>query len=158
MLKYDGAGWGRISIGDWNDKCCCLDDVPHDLLEAVEETARTWHKTVREFDTFDAADCHYTIVFGRFETYIVSNKTAPDGNTVYSFTVANIPITEFGKELVADIRCNLDKWVKWPGAISEDEFAERKEDFEAICELIEKRIDSRGEHDDLSGQRSNDKD
>lgn len=140
MLRDDGAGWGHISIGDWSDKCCCLDDVPYDLLKAVEETTRTWHKTVREFDTFDAEDCQYTIVFGRFETYIISSKKAPDGNTVYSFAVANIPITELGEELVADIRCNLGGWVKWPGAISEDEFAERKANFEALCEMIEGRI------------------
>lgn len=50
MLKFDGAGWGTISISDWSDRCSYMDDVPYALLEAAEETIRTGHKTVCEFD------------------------------------------------------------------------------------------------------------
>lgn len=132
MLKHDGVGWGHISIGDWSDRCSYLDDVPYALLDAVEETVRTGHKTVHEFD---AEGYEYTIVFGTVETYIISNKD--DGT--FSLVVIETNIYELAKELTDDIRSNLDAWAKWPGDISEDEISERKADFEVLCEMIEKR-------------------
>lgn len=133
MLKYDGAGWGHISIGDWSERCSYLDDVPYALLDAIEETARTGHKTVREFD---AEGYEYTIVFGTVETYIISDKD--DG--VYSLVVIETSIYELAKELIDDICSDIDTWARWPGDISEDEISERKADFGVLCEMMGKRI------------------
>ncbi len=134
MLKFDGAGWGTISIGDWSDRCSYMDDVPYALLEAVEETIRTGHKTVCEFD---AEGYGYTIVFGYYETIIITTDKEDGGHSIIT---ADVHIYDLAQALIADIRSDLEAWAKWPGDILEDEIDERKADFGVLCDMIEKRV------------------
>lgn len=136
MLKYTGYGWGEISIGNWKDRCSYLDDVPNELLGAVEEVIRTCRPSVRQFD---AEGYDYIIVFGTNEVYIISNKDDNGGNG-FTLTAKSVSTADLAKELISDIRLDIDRWAHWHGEMSDDEFDERRLDLEAFCKVIERRM------------------
>lgn len=136
MLKYTGYGWGEISIGNWKDRCSYLDDVPNELLGAVEEVIRTFRPSVRQFD---AEGYDYTIVFCMNEVYIISNKD-DDGGSGFTLTIENVSAIDLAKELVSDIRSDIDRWARWCGEMSDNEFDERRLDLEAFCRVVERRM------------------
>lgn len=134
MLKSPNAGWSRITIGDWSNRCSYLDDVPYLLLEGVEEVCRTGYPVVSKFD---AEGYEYFIVIDIDTVFIITETD--DG---YSLKTIEISIKGLAAELIADIRRDLDLWSEWVdyGDMSEDEKRERKKDLSALCEIIEKRI------------------
>lgn len=134
MLKTPWAGWSKITIGEWSDRCSYLDDVPFMLLEAMEESCRV-NKPVSV--QFDAEGWAYIIVFDQFTTHIISEIT--DDYTYYS---VDIDRNELAKELASDIRRDIDEWCEWfcYHELTEDYISERKKDLLTLCDIVEKRI------------------
>lgn len=132
MLKTPWCGWSEITIGDWHDRCSYLDDVPYMLLEAVDDVNRTGRPSAVKFD---AEGWEYIIVFDTWETHIISN----DAEREHNYYTIEINLKDLTRELIADIRRDLDEWSKWCSD-SDYETEERKADLNAWCNVIEKRL------------------
>ena len=135
MLKTPKYGWSEITIGNWSDRCNCHDDVPYRLLEAVDYTNRTQRSSSVKFD---AEGYMYIIVFDMCETHIICNND--DFNCNWQYTTIDISIKDIIRELIVDIRNNINAWSEWGFDISDYEAEERKLDLDAWCKVIEKRL------------------
>lgn len=133
MLATPQYGWSEITIGDWHDRCSYLDDVSYELLEAVDATNRTGRPHCVKFD---AEGWEYIIVFGMYETHIIHCNFEGE----YHYYTIEIHIKDLARELLSDIRKDLDLWAEWPYSASEDEISERKRDLSVWCDAIEKRL------------------
>lgn len=126
MLSKPKYGWSAITIGDWSDRCSYLTDVPFQLLEAMYDSCKNHKPTAA---AFDAEGWDYTIVFDWLETHIIISKD--------SFELKTIEINrdELAKELVEDIRNNIDEWASWIDYGDMDEKGKqfRKERLLAMC-------------------------
>lgn len=133
MIETPRYGWSKITIGDWSDRCSYIDDVPFKLLETIESAVRIR----RPFSVkFDAEGWDYIIIFDVYETHVVSY----DFNGEYKYKTIEISLTDIAKDLIADIRKDLDAWSQWGFDISEDEISERKKDLSVLCKMIERRL------------------
>ena len=132
MLKTPWCGWSEITIGNWHDRCSYLDDVPYMLLEAVDCVNRTGRPSAVQFD---AEGWEYIIVFDTWETHIISN----DSEREHNYYTIEINLKDLTRELIADIRRDLDEWSKWCSD-SDYETEERKADLDAWCNVVEKRL------------------
>lgn len=135
MLKTPWCGWSEIIIGNWHDRCSYLDDVPYKLLEAVEDTNRTNRPSSVKFD---AEGWQYIIVFDMYHTHIICYDFENDGH--YKLCTIDIDLKDLIRDLISDIRRDIDKWSKWGFDRGYEEIEERKFDLEAWCNVIEKRL------------------
>lgn len=134
MLKTPKYGWSEITIGSWHDRCSdVFDDVPYRLLEAVDYTNRTSRTSSVEFD---AEGWEYIIVFNTNEVHIITC----DFDCNWKYNTIEISLKDLIRELLADIRKDLEEWSKWGFGRSEGEIEERKLDLQAWCNVIEKRL------------------
>ena len=136
MLSEPKHGWSAITIGNWTDRCSYLDDVPFLLLKGLEKSCRT-HRPVAA--KFDAEGWEYIIVFDWIESYIITDKCGKP-------QLISVPVgrDNIAKELVSDIRKNIDGWSAWIdyGDMPVDEREKRKKDLLMLCDILEKRIPS----------------
>lgn len=134
MLSTPIAGWSRIIIGEWSDRCSYVDDVPFLLLEGVEEALRTGNPVAAKFD---AEGWEYLIVFDHSQTHIITETD--DG---YSLKTEEILLSDIARRLISDIRRDISQWAAW--SVYEDmtppQIRERKKDLETLCSIIEKMI------------------
>ena len=140
MLDTPKAGWSRIEIGNWSDRCSYLDDVPYRLLETVDVVVRTGRPCAVRFD---AEGWEYTMVFDQSETHILSDKTPDESpDVIFTLTTIDIRIRDIAKELITDLRKDVDGWANWMcyRPISEEELNERKKDILAWCDTLEQRV------------------
>ena len=138
MLSTPNHGWSNITIGNWSDRCSYLDDVPFLLLEALEQSCRE-HKPVSA--KFDAEGWDYIITFDWWHTHVISEKFDEDGYAYFSIDVNR---DDLARELIADIRRDIDGWSSWfcYRNMTEDYILERKKDLLALCDVVEKRLPS----------------
>ena len=134
MLSTTKHGWSNISIGNWSERCSYLDDVPFVLLRALEKICRT---RTAEAVKFDAEGYEYIVVFDNNDVHIISNHS--EQGYIYTSIVANIH--DLAKELVSDIRKDIDFWSNWNdyGSMGAEEMAERKQGLIILCDSLEKR-------------------
>lgn len=134
MLSTPIHGWSNITIGNWSDRCSYLDDVPFDLLEAIKHLYETVHTPVCV--CFDAEGYEYTIVFDLFYTHIILENPDEDGFNYFSI---DIDIDDLAKELISDIRKDIDGWSTWLSYhdMTKEEIFERKEELLDLCDFIE---------------------
>jgi len=140
MLSKPEHGWSRITIGDWSDRCSYIDDVPFELLEALETSCRVKQPIAVKFD---AEGWDYIIVFDQFETHIISTHVNPlsFGEGDYSYYAIEVDRDELAKELVKDIRRDIDDWTMWfDYRGTEDYYSERKKDLLVLCDIVERRL------------------
>ena len=131
MISTPKYGWSTITIGDWSERCSYLDDVPFMLLSAIDKVLRMHVPCAVRFD---AEGFEYIIVFDENETHII------ELNDKITYHTIEIYIEYIVKELIADIRNDLEEWAWWVPGCSEDQFNERKLDLEVYCDIIEKRL------------------
>lgn len=132
MLTKMQAGWARLSIGQWNDRCSYLDDIPMNLLKALIHVCKTNSPAVVEFDAEGWEDI---IVFDCLDTYILTDKS---GET--QLISLNTNIHKLAQELAQDIRDNLNAWVWWPcwfESNDEREIPKRTEELLKLCADLE---------------------
>jgi hypothetical protein len=133
MIETPKYGWSKITIGDWSDRCSYIDDVPFKLLETIESAVRIRRPVSVKFD---AEGWEYIIIFDMRKIHIVTN----DFNSDYKYDTIEISLTDIAKDLIADIRKDLDAWSEWGFNMSEDEISERKKDLSVLCKMIERRL------------------
>lgn len=141
MLSKPEHGWSRITIGDWSDRCSYIDDVPFELLGALETSCRVNQPVAVKFD---AEGWDYIIVFDQFETHIISTRVGIfsfDDDCCYSYYTIEIDREELAKELIADIRKYIDYWTEWDGYCENADYVEeRKKDLLTLCDIVERRL------------------
>ncbi len=132
MLSTPEAGWCKLTIGCWSDRCSYLSDVPMKLLKIF---LSLYKDSTLHVCNFDAEGWENNIIFNKKMTLITSDK-----DNGYETTI-NISSDTLAKELIADIRRDIDKWVIWDFN-SEDEFTDdqkeqRKQKLLNLCNEIE---------------------
>lgn len=132
MLATPKHGWSQITIGDWSERCSYLDDVPYMLFEAIEAVCRTHCPSAVKFD---AEGWEYILVFDDYTIYVISDK-CDDG---YIYTSIDVKVSDIAKELIEDVRRDIDSWALWAFNPSDDEVAERRKDLLVFCDILEKR-------------------
>lgn len=135
MLSKPKYGWADITIGDWSDRCSYLTDVPFQLLEAMCRSCKN-HEPVAA--KFDAEGWEYTIIFDWLETHIITEK---DG---FELKTVEINRDDLAKELVEDIRANVNEWASWDdyGDMTKEERFNRTFKLIKLCNEIMKYIPS----------------
>ena len=135
MLDKPNGCWSRITIGEWSERCSDADDVPFMLLEALEESCRTYKPIAVKFD---AEGYEYIIVFDWIETHIISDK-----DNKYTYTTIAADRDVLAHQLIVDILADLDDWAAWR-SVSDDECEERMKDLAIMCDILNRRIPSDG--------------
>lgn len=122
MLDTPQHGWSNISIGSWHDRCSYLDDVPVVLLNTLRQFLNTKLPVVVKFD---AEGYEYIIAFDFGMVHIITESE--DGDS-YQLSSQEVNIPALAKELVEDIRRDIDAWANWQDfAIrTEDDIVKRK--------------------------------
>lgn len=132
MLSKPEHGWSRITIGNWSDRCSYIDDVPFELLGALETSCRVNQPVAVKFD---AEGWWYLIVFDDFWTYIIEEA---DETKLYRIKIDR---EELARELVEDIRRDINDWTMWfDYRGTEDYYSERKKDLLVLCDIVERRL------------------
>lgn len=138
MLSYPESGWSKITIGSWSERCSYLNDIPVKLLYSTESVLRTGRPHVQ---VFDAEGWKYLIVFERRCIHIIEEtyNDNKDGWNHYDF---NVDLRDVAKELIADIKDQLDGWVHWVCYSDEDDdyYAGRKKKPLSMCDALEQQI------------------
>ena len=135
MLSTPKYGWATIKIGDWHDRCSYLDDVPLLLLDCFEAITRENKPAAIKFD---AEGYEYTIVFDWMYAHIITDCFE---NVGFTYTSIKIDVVDLAKELVNDIKNNIDEWVDFvPLDLSDEERELRKNKLLCLCDFIERRI------------------
>ena len=141
MLSKPKGGWSDITIGNWSDRCSYVDDIPFNLLKAMEQSCRE-HKPVSV--NVDAEGYEYIIIFDWFHTHIILENIDEEDKSDFKYFSIRIDRDKLAKELISDIRRDIDGWSNWLSYhdMSEDEISERKKDLLVLCEVIENRLPS----------------
>ena len=136
MLSTPKHGWGDITIGNWSDRCSYIDDVPFELLTSIR---RLYDKHEPVLVRFDAEGWEYIIVFDLFYTHIISNKSDKEGFNYFSI---DVNIDDLVKELISDIRRDIDGWSKWLcySDVTAEKIFERKRFLLNLCDSLERCI------------------
>lgn len=139
MLETPKHGWSKITIGDWSDRCSYLDDVPFKLLKAIKKLYKE-HEPVSI--SFDAERWDYIIIFDRFYTHIISDSVDDFGEAAFKYRSIEINKDEIAKELISDIRKDIDGWSNWLSYwdMSEEMILGRKNKLLSLCENIEEML------------------
>ena len=135
MLSKPKYGWSTITIGDWNDRCSYLTDVPFQLLEAMYRSCKNHEPAAAKLD---AEGWEYTIVFDWHETHIIIEKDD------YELKTIKINRDDLAKELIEDIRTNINDWASWIdyGNMTKQVFGVRAFRLIELCNKIMKCIPS----------------
>lgn len=133
MLQTPKNGWSKITVKYWSDRLSYLDDAAYMLLEAVLNCLRT---RCPQCCKFDAEGYEYILVLDQHSSHVI---TMDDTD---SLTVLDVTLKEFAKELIFDVRRDLDDWVTFVdyGHMTEDQKNERRKDLTTLCDLIQERL------------------
>lgn len=138
MLHDPLHGWATIRIGDFEDVCSYVQDIPVYLWQALNNAVDTWDVSCV---SIDAEGYQYIIVFDLCETHIIMNATNGDGFVLKSF---QIDILDLAREFIADIRRDLPLWAEWEncGDMTQEQIETHKRELIALCGLLEGKINN----------------
>lgn len=106
MLSNPKAGWCEIKIGNFKGVPSYLTDVPVDLLTAFIN----YYKNGIGAAFFDEEGSEFNLLLSGYSAYIVY-VDSENNSTLYDFP--NINIDNLAKELIADIKSNIDSWASF---------------------------------------------
>lgn len=120
-------------MGTWSDRLSYLDDPAFDLLWAVERVLRTSQPSAVKFD---AEGHEYTIVFDRYDQFIIT------GGDTFTLTHVDMKLEDVAAGLVRDIRKDLDLWAAFPVRVEDgrSELEDRKIDLRILLSVVEKKL------------------
>ena len=129
MLDTPKHGWSNISIGSWHDRCSYLDDMPVVLLNALRRFLTAKLPVAAKFD---AEGYEYILVFDFGVVHIISDDE--DGDK-YQLSSQEVSIPALAKELVEDIRRDIDAWADWQNyeVQTKEALARRKQLLVDLC-------------------------
>jgi hypothetical protein len=105
MLAKPSCGWTYVTIGDFTGPASYLTDVPMDcmshMIDALEDG--------RDFcASFDAEGWSYKVISDEYWTAVIEEKNGP-----VLHTIDGVNKFDLAKELIADVKENLDAWADW---------------------------------------------
>ena len=135
MLSTPKNGWCLVSIGSWSDRGSYLDDIPVNLLRAVENVMLTEDP---ELVYFDAEGWEYIIEVDVDQTRITT-ETEDHEVEVRTF---NVGAQDLARELINDVRRDLEGWVYWPPYADNPAFDDetRREMLITYCDIMEQLL------------------
>ena len=135
MLSTPKNGWCYVSIGSWFDRGSYLDDIPINLLRAIEGVMLTG---VPEIVYFDAEGWEYMLEI--FDDQVRVSTESPLHEV--STRTFNLGAKDLAPELISDIRMDLEEWVMWPPISDEPWFDAdaRREELTTYCDIIEQLL------------------
>ncbi|MCC8045816.1 MAG: hypothetical protein LIP12_09995 [Clostridiales bacterium] len=136
MLSSPKHGWATITMQDWSDRCSYLNDIPLDLLETLIRVFKTHNpQAVR----IDAEGWEYLLIFDKYDSYIIEEKDDPSLHHI------DLNLNNIAKELISDIRKDIDEWTDWFSYrdSTEEELLERKERLLKLCNILENMIEKK---------------
>ena len=144
MLNTPKNGWGKIQIGEWEDRVSYLDDIPFDLLEALTDSCK---KHVPVSVKFDAEGYEYIVVFDWMVTYVIYQESAVvnllcgrnngEEDSETCVVRISVPRSEIAKELIHDIRANAPEWAAFYCSVEDEEVGQRQLQLLTMCKQLE---------------------
>ena len=136
MLSTPSAGWADITIGSFSDRCSYIEDIPNLLLDAFITRAR---KRVPVAIEIDAEGYEYTIVLGTDVIHIIS-EIENDGSIIYKLTTPNVDFSDLAREMISDLRLDIDAGANWDMSGNKKAICEAKEAILAKCKKLEMEL------------------
>ena len=103
MLSTPTAGWCKLTIGDFTGNPSYITDVPTDLLNAFID----YYKKGISAAFFDEEGTDFNLLLSNYSIYIVYNDYYGK-SLLYAFH--DININDLTKELIIDIKANINAW------------------------------------------------
>ena len=136
MLSNPKAGWCELEIGDFKGTPSYLTDVPVDLLTAFIN----YYKNGIGAVFFDEEGSEFNLLLSNYSAYIIyvdfENKS-----TLYEFP--DIDIDNLAKELITDIKSNIDYWANFYASSSSCMFWSNKLTLVSLVSDLEELVNSR---------------
>lgn len=106
MLSNPKAGWCELEIGNFKGTPSYLTDVPVDLLTAFID----YYKKGIGVSFFDEEGSEFNLLLSYHSAYIIYIDYE-NNSTLYDFPL--IDINKLAKELITDIKSNIDSWASF---------------------------------------------
>ena len=106
MLSIPQAGWCELEIGNFKGTPSYLTDVPADLLTAFID----YYKKGIGAAFFDEEGTEFNLLLSDYSVYIIYIDYE-NNCTLYDFPL--IDINKLAKELITDIKSNIDSWASF---------------------------------------------
>lgn len=111
MLSIPKAGWCELTIGKFKGTPSYLTDVPADLLTAFID----YYKRGISAAFFDEEGTEFNLLLSDYSVYII--HITYEGNPILHY-FPNANIDNLAKELIADIKSNIDAWAYFSASCS----------------------------------------
>lgn len=136
MLSTPKAGWCELKIGNFKGTPSYLTDVPVDLLTAFIH----YYKKGIGTAFFDEEGSEFNLLLSNYSAYIIyvdhENKT-----TLYEFP--DVDIDNLAKELISDIKSNVDSWANFYASSSSCMFWNNKLKLVSLVSDLEELVNNR---------------
>jgi len=136
MIGTPFAGWTKITVGEYSISASYLTDVPFQLLDAFIKVFIHGEEPIAV--KFDLEGSYAYLLLNHFDSYLIISR-----DNVY-VTQEIIETKQLAKELLLEIRKDIDEWARWDVCFCEDEKEEakkeilqRKEQLLNKCEYLE---------------------
>lgn len=106
MLSNPKAGWCELEIGNFKGSPSYLTDVPVDLLTAFID----YYKKGIGVAFFDEEGSEFNLLLSNYSAYIIY-VDCENKSILYEFP--DIDIDNLAKELIVDIKSNIDSWASF---------------------------------------------
>lgn len=136
MLSNPKAGWCELEIGNFKGTPSYLTDVPVDLLTAFIN----YYKKGIGAAFFDEEGSEFNLLLSNYSAYIIY-VDCENKSTLYEFP--DIDIDNLAKELITDIKSNIDSWANFYASSSSCMFWSNKLKLVTLVSDLEELVNSR---------------
>lgn len=136
MLSNPKAGWCELKIDNFKGTPSYLTDVPVDLLTAFIN----YYKKGIGAAFFDEEGSEFNLLLSNYSVYIIY-VDCENESTLYEFP--DIDIDNLAKELIADIKSNVDSWANFYASSSSCMFWSNKLTLVSLVSDLEELVNSR---------------
>ena len=137
MLAKPVDGWARVTLGDFVGETSYIDDVPFVWLRACLQALRDDAPLALHVDE-EMNHCYLLVTHS--ETYVIVDRY---GEARHFLVVKDAVLPDIAEALARDIRENFEDWVEWnPDEDSEEDFARRRTDLEALLASLEDELEN----------------
>lgn len=103
MLSAPTAGWCKLTIGDFTGNPSYITDVPTDLLVTFID----YYKKGISAAFFDEEGADFNLLLSNYTIYIVYTDYYGKSSL---YTFHDIDINDLAKELITDIKADINAW------------------------------------------------
>lgn len=133
MLSLSKSGWCKLKIGDFIGNPSYVTDVPTDLLTAFIDYYEKGVSAV----FFDEEGTEFNLLLSNYTIFVVYiDKECK--TILYEFP--DINIYDLARELIDDIRSNIDTWSYFATSVTSDKRAQKQTTLESLLIRLSKLI------------------